>query len=138
MAKQKRAKRFPAEHYLPEVQAYITAKGPSTGNSIATVLGLSQSGAYAMLKRLVERGYLRSERGGGPTSSLRYAINLIGKADDTVEPYVVTTAPKAARKVRDSFDKDRRIALAAETLFDMTKIDMLSLLQWVQLTKELM
>lgn len=121
MAKE-RTQRFEAEHYLPEVQAYITTKGPSTNRDIATLLGLSVGGTTAMLQRLVERGYLRSEQGGGPTSTKSYSL----------------TKTSNSKTVGMRFDQDKRIAQAAEILFDLTKVDVLSLLQWAALTKEMM
>ena len=125
MARQKRrTPRYTPDHYLPDVVDYIKTNGPASTAELAEAVGLGTSGTYALLRRLVEMGEL--VRDGSRT----YTLPTTGGS----EPVVMMKRKGVGRRL----DEDRRIAQVADLLFDIRKVDLLSFLQWVEMTKELM
>lgn len=141
MVNRKRTPRHAPEYYLASVKGFIQAKGPQKSGDIAKLLGLSAGGAGAMLAKLVERGELTRDADGRGTHPL-YDLPIPSGTLYITSPAgqkPLTRQKSATKQVSKSFDQDRRIAEAATILFgDVKSQDLLSLLQWVQLTKELM
>lgn len=102
--------------------------------AVSKLFGVSSVTVQAM----VNEGIIEKE--GTKTSTVAYKlVGYDGSKDPQRIDLIQNPAPTRKGKVRSEFDQDKRIAAAAVMLFgDVKATNLLSWLQWVNLTKELM